>query len=74
VLSDVLDSVNRKKTSIHQLFTNFDADKSGCLDTAEFRAAMLQISIKLSEFEVGEVMAEIDMDVSGSIDTQVPAE
>ena len=35
---------------------------------------MLQISIKLSEFEVGEVMAEIDMDASGSIDTQVPAE
>jgi hypothetical protein len=55
VLADVLERVDHRQVSVRELFAAFDADGSGALETAEFRAAMRQIGIGLSEADVEEV-------------------
>ena len=61
------DNVNCRR-SVPTIFGTFDRDRSGELDKREFQAAIGQMGIRLSEFQIKEVMAEIDMNVSGSID------
>jgi Ca2+-binding EF-hand superfamily protein len=63
----VLAEVNRKKLSVGRLFQSVDS--SGHLDKHEFQAAMKQMGQHLTDFEVDEVMAEIDVDGSGQVDS-----
>jgi Ca2+-binding EF-hand superfamily protein len=67
-LSFILEAVNSKKYSIHRLFQRYDKDGSGSLNKTEFQEAMLQIGLKLDEFQVDQILAEIDFDISGSIE------
>ena len=54
--------------SFGRLFQNADRDKTGNLDSDEFQSAFAEVGIRLSDFEVKEVMAEVDLDLGGTID------
>lgn len=49
------------------IFERMDTDGSGELDQQEFRAALLQMGLGLSDDEMGLVMREIDTDGGGTI-------
>ena len=57
-----------KATNVRVVFRNFDADKSGTLDIAEFRRGLAFLGILLSDQEFANLLTVVDNDNSGTID------
>jgi hypothetical protein len=51
------------------MFMKIDVDGNGELDEGEFKFAMSELGLELSDVEVGLVMRELDTDGQGTIDT-----
>ena len=55
---------------IRQAFEFFDADKSGCISKDELTLATARLGIARSDQELVEVLTEVDVDASGTIDLE----
>lgn len=68
LLRKLLKNQNRLIDSIRQM----DVDRDGVISTAEFRAAIVDMNIGLSDRQVEKLIRSIDVDNDGELDMQVP--
>ena len=62
------EEVERLKSLAQTVFTEFDADKSGKLDRAEFHKCLTESKMGLSERQIQHLMMAADEDEDGTID------
>lgn len=60
--------LERKASTAHQLFKEFDKDSSGELDEYEFVKAMQRIGVPLEEKEIETVFFCIDVNKNGTVE------
>lgn len=53
---------------LRRLFKEYDSDQSNYLSKEELRAALIKLTIELSEMQLDELISEIDLDNNGVID------
>eukprot|EP00290_Baffinella_frigidus_P014794 CAMPEP_0180168504 /NCGR_PEP_ID=MMETSP0986-20121125/32717_1 /TAXON_ID=697907 /ORGANISM="non described non described, Strain CCMP2293" /LENGTH=118 /DNA_ID=CAMNT_0022119909 /DNA_START=75 /DNA_END=431 /DNA_ORIENTATION=- len=61
-------SPEKQIAKMQELFNEFDEDRQGTIDADEFRAALENLHVHLSDEELKELMDEVDQDGSGDID------
>jgi CRP/FNR family cyclic AMP-dependent transcriptional regulator len=61
VLGQVVDFVSRTKSSLNRIFASVDVDGSGTLDMFELQEALRKMQQDLSDFEVSNLMQELDL-------------
>ena len=60
--------MEQKARNIRVVFRGFDEDKSGSVDTSEFRRGLAHLGVALSEAEFKMLLEIVDNDGSGTID------
>eukprot|EP01043_Picozoa_sp_COSAG02_P017913 COSAG02_NODE_823_length_16754_cov_69.933353_6_plen_1425_part_00 len=65
---EMREKIEAKTTNVRTLFRMFDADKSGTVDTQEFRTGLRYINVELSDREFSELLDMVDADGGGQID------
>ena len=68
MLRFIADKVEQKSRNVRVVFRNFDEDKSGSVDTSEFRRGLAHLGIALSDAEFNMLLDIVDNDGSGTID------
>merc|ERR1711871_1507022 len=68
ILQQIADKVEQKSKNIRVVFRNFDEDKSGSVDTHEFRKGLEHIGIVLTDVDFQTLLDVVDNDKSGTID------
>ena len=56
--------------SIDQIFGQFDVDGGGDISAEEFRQAMKEISMTMTDIEINKIMQRVDADGDGNISYQ----
>jgi Ca2+-binding EF-hand superfamily protein len=57
-----------QKGEIREAFDLFDADGGGTIDTAELKVAIRALGMEPTDEEVAKMIADVDVDASGTID------
>ncbi len=68
ILHQIADKVEQKAKNVRVVFRNFDEDKSGHVDYAEFRRGLAHLGIALSDADFQTLLDVVDNDKSGTID------
>merc|ERR1711871_961079 len=68
ILHQIADKVEQKAKNVRVVFRNFDEDKSGHADYAEFRRGLTHLGIALSDADFQSLLDVVDNDKSGTID------
>merc|ERR1712166_21727 len=68
ILQQIAEKVEQKAKNVRVVFRNFDEDKSGSVDYAEFRRGLAHLGIALSDEDFEILIDLVDNDKSGCID------
>merc|ERR1712100_307770 len=67
ILQQIAEKVEQKAKNVRVVFRNFDEDKSGSFDYAEFRRGLAHLGIALSDEDFETLIDVVDNDKSGCI-------
>merc|ERR1712028_327415 len=68
ILQQIAEKVEQKAKNVRVVFRNFDEDKSGSVDYAEFRRGLAHLGIAMSDEDFKTLIDLVDNDKSGCID------